>query len=413
MKKTLLSCLIVLCLLACGRKKDVLVVAVKNPAAVARTAEMVELPMNRVADELQLPDTARLVVMDGKGNQLPYQITYDNKLIFPATVAADDQSDYTIQIGVPEEVADYVEGRVYPDRFDDFAWENDLVAFRAYGPALQARGERGFGYDLFCKRGTDKPVLEEHIYGRELNPEYCTLAPKLRLTDPESAHAMALQYSYHVDHGYGMDCYAVGPTLGGGTAALCAGDSLFYPWCYKEVEILDNGPLRFTARLTFTPLTVRGDTNVVETRVITLDKGSHLNRTVVSYEGLTESLGICAGIVLHDTVGAVSAEADKGYIAYEDPTTGPDQGKIFVGCAFPGLVDKAYEKRFASADEKALHGNAEGHVLAVASYRPGDEFTYYWGFGWNRADISDMGAWVEYMEQAAQRVRMPLEVKID
>ena len=26
--------------------------------------------------------------------------------------------------------------------------------------------------------------------------------------------------SYHVDHGNGMDCYAVGPTLGGGTAAL-------------------------------------------------------------------------------------------------------------------------------------------------------------------------------------------------
>ena len=48
------------------------------------------------------------------------------------------------------------------------AWENDLVGFRAYGPALQARGESGFGYDLFTKRGTAAPVLED-IYAKELD----------------------------------------------------------------------------------------------------------------------------------------------------------------------------------------------------------------------------------------------------
>ena len=52
-------------------------------------------------------------------------------------------------------------------------------------------------------------------------------------------------------------------------------------------EILDNGPLRFTVKLEFTPLTVKGDSTVVETRLITLDAGSHLNKTAaVSYTHL-------------------------------------------------------------------------------------------------------------------------------
>ena len=32
--------------------------------------------------------------------------------------------------------------RFVPEREDDFAWENDLVAFRAYGPAMRRRPAR-------------------------------------------------------------------------------------------------------------------------------------------------------------------------------------------------------------------------------------------------------------------------------
>ena len=39
---------------------------------------------------------------------------------------------------------------------------------------------------------------------------------------------------------------------------------------------------------------------MVETRLITLDAGSHLNRTAVSYSNLKESLPIVTGIVLHE-----------------------------------------------------------------------------------------------------------------
>lgn len=62
-----------------------------------------------------------------------------------------------------------VTGRVYPERNDDLAWENEFVAFRAYGPKTQRRGERGYGYDIFLKRGTRKPVLDM-MYAYQLDP---------------------------------------------------------------------------------------------------------------------------------------------------------------------------------------------------------------------------------------------------
>ena len=37
--------------------------------------------------------------------------------------------------------------------------------------------------------------------------------------------------------------------------------------------------------------------------------------------------------VLHEPDGAVVADAANGYITYVDPTTGPDNGKIFMGAA--------------------------------------------------------------------------------
>ena len=269
--------------------------------------------METVTDRLGLADTAQIVVLNADGQQVPYQITYDGKVIFPAAIAAGGTATYTIQTGTPEAFDVKACGRCYPERMDDMAWENDLVAFRAYGPALQAKGERGFGYDLFTKYNTTEPMLEA-MYAKELDKETLAKIAELKKTDPKAAAELSRERSYHIDHGYGMDCYAVGPTLGAGVAALMVNDTIIYPWCYKNQEILDNGPLRFTVKLEFTPLTVKGDSTVVETRLITLDAGSHLNKTVVSYSNLKETLPIVAGIVLHEPDGAVVADAANGYI---------------------------------------------------------------------------------------------------
>ena len=395
---------------ACNDSRTV-TVTVTNPLAMERSNEMVEVSMETVTDRLGLADTAQIVVLNADGQQVPYQITYDGKVIFPAAIAAGGTATYTIQTGTPEAFDVKACGRCYPERMDDMAWENDLVAFRAYGPALQAKGERGFGYDLFTKYNTTEPMLEA-MYAKELDKETLAKIVELKKTDPKAAAELSRERSYHIDHGYGMDCYAVGPTLGAGVAALMVNDTIIYPWCYKNQEILDNGPLRFTVKLEFTPLTVKGDSTVVETRLITLDAGSHLNKTAVSYSNLKETLPIVAGIVLHEPDGAVVADAANGYITYVDPTTGPDNGKIFMGAAVPAVVKDAKTVLF-SEKEKKERNNADGHVLAVSDYEPGSEYIYYWGFAWDKADIKTADAWNRYMADFAKKVRNPLTVKVN
>ena len=395
---------------ACNDSRTV-TVTVTNPLAMERSNEMVEVSMETVTDRLGLADTAQIVVLNADGQQVPYQITYDGKVIFPAAIAAGGTATYPIQTGTPEAFDVKACGRCYPERMDDMAWENDLVAFRAYGPALQAKGERGFGYDLFTKYNTTEPILEA-MYAKELDKETLAKIAELKKTDPKAAAELSRERSYHIDHGYGMDCYAVGPTLGAGVAALMVNDTIIYPWCYKNQEILDNGPLRFTVKLEFTPLTVKGDSTVVETRLITLDAGSHLNKTAVSYSNLKETLPIVAGIVLHEPDGAVVADAANGYITYVDPTTGPDNGKIFMGAAVPAVVKDAKTVLF-SEKEKKERNNADGHVLAVSDYEPGSEYVYYWGFAWDKADIKTADAWNRYMADFAQKVRNPLTVKVN
>lgn len=396
---------------ACSQER-VVNIEVSNPIALARSGEMVEVPMEEVAERLRLADTETVVVMDGKNEQVPYQITYDGKLVFPVSVEPSAKQTYTVQVGDPDVFEACACGRVYPERMDDLAWENDKAAYRAYGPALQAKGERAFGYDVFTK-SVSEPVVEER-YRMELDPVVRAQIDSLRKAGkPDEAGELQKAISYHVDHGNGMDVYNVGPTLGGGTNALYVGGEIVYPYCYAEQEILDNGPLRFTARLTFTPLAVGEDSAVVETRVITLDQGSHLNKTVVTYSNTTAAYPVVAGFVLHDADGGLHAEsAEKGYIGYADPTNNPTagHGTIYVGAVFPAAVGEAKVEMFPADNTNRMGGY--GHLLAFGNYEPDAEFVYYWGSGWSKGGVESMDAWTAYLDAKAQCVRNPLEVSL-
>ena len=240
------------------------------------------------------------------------------------TAFSNASVNYTIQQGTPALVNAVVYGRYYPERLDDIAWENDRAAYRAYGPALQKSGEKAYGYDVFTKSVED--LVVEDRYAMELDSMAWVKIHALR-EEGKKAAADSLQrtISYHVDHGNGMDCYAVGPTLGGGTAALMPDSAIVYPYCYKDYEILDNGPLRFTVKLVFNPLVVKNDSNVIETRIIQLDKGSQLNKTTVTYDYLTQATPVAAGLVLHAAnPKGYAYDASAGYISYADPTTEPN-----------------------------------------------------------------------------------------
>ena len=397
-------------LAACGPKQSTdFTVTVTNDLSFDR-AEMVEVPISEVAKKVQLIDEEQYIVLDAEGNQVAYQITYDDNLLFPVNVKAGDKAVYTVAVGEPIEAEPLVYGRHYPERVDDIAWENDRTAYRAYGPALQAKGERAFGYDAWVKRVPG--LVVEQRYANELNPDTQAEIARLRKERKyDEANELYHSVSYHVDHGNGLDCYKVGPTLGCGTAALMQGDAILYPYCWKEYEILENGPLRFTVKLTYNPLVVGKDT-VIETRTISLAQGSQLNKTVVSYAGLTKAAPVATGLVIHpENPTAYVLEGDKGYIAYADLTDNVNNGNgiIYVGAVMPEKVTEAKAQMFS--DKEAKERGASGHVLAISNYKPETEYTYYWGSGWSKYGFDSMEAWTTYLDRYAQSVRKPFKVE--
>lgn len=403
------------CMLFSCHHEHAVKVTVTNSSSADRTDEMVEISMKEVETKLHLNDTAQIVVICPNGKQLPYQITYDAMLIFPATVKANGSADYRIEVGTPEIFPTLACGRFYPERKDDLAWENDLTAYRAYGPELQASGERAFGYDVWTKYNTTEPVVEAR-YEKELNPATKAKIAELAKTDKATADSMYQTVSYHVDHGNGMDIYKVGPTLGGGANGLMIGDSLIYPWAFVTHDILDNGPLRFTAKLTYSPFSVDGDDNVVETRVISLDAYSYMNKAVISYSNITKPVLVATGLVLHEPQAEANYVADTkaGYITYVDPTDNPavDNGKVFVGAAFPAPLVEAKAQWFPEPEKTQLRGGADGHVLAISNYAPNSEYVYYFGSAWSRAAIKTSAEWNKYVADFAQNLHSPLTVTI-
>lgn len=396
-------------LFACSQ---VMTVTVCNPADVDRETEMVEIALDKVTTVLGLQDDETFIVRSS-GQEVPYQITYDGKVIFPVKLIAGATESFQITKGTPSEVTQQVRGDHYPRRVDDICWENDLIGFRVYG----FKEDNPSGYDIFVKRNTDLPAIPE-MYRRAFDPELKKTLKKLKKTDKDSAARFNCDHiSFHVDHGFGADCYGVGPTLGAGTNALLDGDKIVYPFCYDSFRILDNGPLRFTIELVFRPFKYGEHENVIETRVITLDLGTYFNRTSVSYANLDSTAPIVTGIVLQDKDGKAVGDPSKGYIAYPAPTINYDKqrevdnGTIFVGHVYPEELAKT-DLVYFSEQESKQRGDTKGHVLAYSQYDPKTPFVYYWGAGWNHSLMESYQQWTSLLEKFSAQLRNPINITI-
>lgn len=343
-------------------------IRVSNPLPQPRT-EMIEV------DAAALPESD-FVITGPDGSEVPWQRTYDSKIVFPVSVGPGSIADFSVAQGRPAPVDHITYAAFYPERVDDLAWENDFAAYRAYGPAS---GGGVSGYDVFTK-STTRPVVPER-YFKEL----------------------VQKVSYHIDHGNGMDQYDVGATLGGGASAPLAKDgSLIFPGAFSSYRILDNGPLRTTIELVFEYAGGR------DTRIITLDAGTPFNRTDVTLSGFDTADSIAAGIVVH-TPAATDYVTAPGYVAYSDPTTGPGKGygRIYIGVVNPAAGGATCYKPLPQK-----RGTAVGHVLATAPLTPGKPFTYYWGSSWSKGRTLTFGSWLCSLEDLQRRLASPLRIEI-
>lgn len=409
-----------------------LVVNLRNTMNSAREAgEMVELDAASIVSGLGIDTKDATSVYITNGNEVvPTQLTFDGKLIFQRP-AMNAKQGITLKAITSDAVAlslsplayaslfthpsstTHIFGRIFGERQEDFSFENDRLAYRFYGPDTQRRGEKLYGYDIFNKRTSDL-VLEEFYAGQCDNQMWNTVNKLKKLGQRDLADDVYnMGFSYHVDHGKGMDCYKVGSTLGAGTNALIDDKgNITYPWCYKKAEILDNGPLRLTVRLTYEN----------ETRLLTIDSGSSMVKAEISYNTDTTApaLSFCAGIAIHkENPEAYMTNKELGIIAYEDlgdsefylprlrSKLNKEMGSIFIGCIMPEASDCTYK-----AFVKETSG-ANGHVLASKPLSHSN--IYYFGNAWNRnttLGIDSFDKWQQYLIAYSKQLKQPFKVTI-
>jgi len=394
---------IALSMLAASAGAQNVKIIVNNDEKVQRQ-EVVEVSAQQLYEKLGISYGSPVIVKNALGQQVGYQLTHDSLLLVDASVRPCGKAEFTVEKGTPREPKVFVTGRQYPERVDDIAWENDRTAYRIYGPALQRNKERAFGVDVWVKNTPDLEV--EKRYNTELSNHHAIEKLK-REGKTQEALDMEEATTYHFDHGYGLDCYKVGPTLGGGAPALVDNGELVLPYCYRDYQILDNGPLRFTVRVDYNPTAIGKDKNVVEHRIISLDKGSNFNRCTVWYDGLTDKRDLAAGIVVHPE------DTETMYLAsnmalYADPTDNPEKQnfQIYVGLLFPEGIDYT---RYLYTEQDRQNGNA-GHIIGVKSYTPGTRFTYYFGSAWSKNDVRTMDEWKLRSEQTIDAIHSPMNV---
>lgn len=351
------------------------VITITNPSAVARNEEIVEIPYTKVNTGVTQGKDFKLVNKQ-TGKEIPYQLAYEGApqpqwVLLQVSIPGHGNVAITVVPGKPAVIAPRTHGRFVPERKDDFAWENDRIAFRMYGPALEKfPSENAHGIDVWTKRTSD--LVVDRWY---------------KVND------------YHHDNGQGLDYYHVGMTLGAGDIAPYIGDSIYYSRNYKTWKVLDNGPLRTTFQLTYDAWQAGGITvSVIKT--ISLDAGSQLNKMSIQYTlNQGDSIPVVAGIVKRAAPGTLLLDEKTGVLGYWEPEHG-DDGITALGCVLP-----------VQTGHMLVTGE---HLLATAKASGQQPFVYYSGAAWNKAgQFTNATQWFAYLQAFAEKLQSPLQVNIN
>ena len=299
-------------------------------------------------------------------------------VIFQTDFAANETKTFTVTVGAKQVFKRQqfkAFGRFNRERFDDFVWENDRIAHRTYGKALETwNGEplTSSTIDIWSKR-----------------------TPRMVVND------WYLSDDYHTDHGDGADYYSAGPSRGCGGNGLWAADRLWTSRNFVNSRVLANGPIRVMFELEYAPFQV-DNISVSEVKRITLDAGSQLDRFQSFYGQFTrpgQTQKLITGIGLKKTGGEqVEANAERGWLLKWE--------KVEKNAGNQGLAVIVDPKTFEKQSEDKLNHL----ILAKAS----ELWTTYWaGFCWDKAgQITDAAAWKKYVDEFAQGAQSPIEVNV-
>ncbi len=265
--------------------------------------------------------------------------------------------------------------RFVPEHSDDFAWENDLVAFRTYGPALRP-GKENSGIDCWFKRVT-YPIIDKWYMQDRLKLPYGNV-----------------NKPYHDDQGEGYDVYKVDDTRGCGGISVWADGKLHNSDTFIAHRIIENTPERVSFELDYA-----SDLNgkaLRETKRITLIMGQRLFQ---SDSRFTLDGKPAANL---DVAIGLSPQAEDPRFVFS-----PRKGTLMLfenldgyGLGTGIVIDPTRVVKMAP------HTDAGGQTQALCFARTDEAGSVRWfsGFGWEgQGEITTAEEWAAYLKNFAAR----------
>lgn len=357
-----------------AQQKSTLVV-VNNSSNLDRKEAVISIGWPAILKSDPQIDTANFKVINtATKEEVPFQLEHKGQLaiqnlLLQVSVKAKSRVELTILAGKASPVKAKTYARYVPERKDDFAWENDKVAFRMYGKALEKTSEDAYGIDFWTK-STSNLIINDRYKKND----------------------------YHKDHGDGLDYYTVGFTLGAGGMAPYIKDTVRYSGNYRSSKVLDNGPLRSTFQLTYDEWNAAG-IKVNVTKTISIDAGSQLNKIENLYTySSSGKLPVAIGLSTRNETAKKLLLDKTGVLGYWEPVHGND-GITGVGAVTLDPLQNAID--------------APKQALGITAVKNNVPYVYYAGAAWNKADeITTETAWFNYLKNFQQELKSPLKVVV-
>lgn len=363
-----------------------LTVTAINPLQIARSNETIELSGKALAP-LGEKELNRIHVADAAGKDLICQAMdtdYDafhtpDIVIFQADFGPGETKTFKVSVGKKQEFDKEqfkAFGRFVRERFDDFAWENDRIAHRTYGKALETwEGEplSSSTIDIWSKR-----------------------TPRMVIND------WYLADHYHEDTGEGADFFSAGLTRGDGGNGLWAADRLWTSRNFVDSRVLANGPIRVMFELVYEPYEVNG-MSVSEVKRVTLDAGQNLDHYESFYKpyaGPGRHPALTTGIGLKKVGGdEKDLNTEHGWLACWEKME-KNAGNQGVAIIFD---PKLFERQ---TEDKLNH--------LVLQKVPANYVASWWaGFCWDKfGPATDFDGWKKYVDEFAQGIASPIQVTV-
>ncbi|MEP5339316.1 MAG: DUF4861 family protein [Algibacter sp.] len=386
--KVFLTLISISLLSACSQKESGLLIKIQNTLDIERSSETVELSKTFLnLDSLN----SSYGVKDSKTNEILVSQLIDNDgdgtmdaLLFQVNIAPNSENTYEVitVLGEEQPKSELVcYSRFVPERTDDYAWENDKVAFRVFGPTAQKMIEDGTpggtlssGVDAWLKR-VEYPIINSW-YKKDLEKTE----------------------SYHEDNGEGLDNFHVGSSRGVGGLAYKQDSTYYLSKNYTSWKTISTGPIRTSFYLEYALWGPEGK-QIKESRIVSLDKGSNLSKFEVSINGVNT---ISAGLTLHEKDGLVSSHKDETWVTYWQPHPESELGTAIVASSFYYAGNEKYDVETADLSNAYVHLNVKNNKVV-----------YYSGFAWSKSEqFKDKHDWEQYLSTFAKKINTPLNVEL-